>query len=84
MSIKIERARKIAAIGSHPQSFARMLDSIPASVIEKLTARQLAGLIDANWRLAGASKRLAEEEAVANGVVWDYRRGHAREIAPTA
>jgi hypothetical protein len=41
-------------------------------------------LIDANWRLAGASKRLAEEEAVANGVVWDYRRGHAREIAPTA
>ncbi len=84
MSIKTNRAMKIATTGRYPRSFAAMLDAIPESVVEALNARLIAELIDANWRLAGCSKRIAEHEAVANGFVWDHRRGRAMNLTASA
>jgi len=55
---KINRARKIAAIGDCHASFDAMLDAIPVAVIDRLSSRELAALIDANWRLARASKAI--------------------------
>ena len=80
-AIKINRAARLAAIGGYRQSFAAMLDAIPSSLVSALTAQQLADLIDANWRLAGASKKIAEDDIIANGFVWDHQRDRAREIA---
>lgn len=78
---KINKARRLSEIGVYRESFSAMLAAIPDPVIEALTARQLADLIDANWRLAGASKRLAGEEAVVNGFVWDHNRSRAIDLA---
>lgn len=72
-SIKIKRALKLSTIGSCSGSAIAMLDAIPQSVVAALTSAQLADLIDANWRLAGASKAIAERDAVAEGAVWDAR-----------
>lgn len=58
-----------------------MLDAIPAEVVAALTSRQLAALLDAMWQTACASKALANREAIAEGAIWDARRGQMREIA---
>jgi hypothetical protein len=80
MSIKINRAQKLAAIGRCPGSFIAMLEAIPASAIETLNSRELAELIDANWRLAGASKAIAASDALSEGGVWDHRNQRFREL----
>lgn len=70
-SIKVNRALQSAAIGDCPRSAAAMLEAIPASVIARLTSREIAALLDANWRLALASKAQADREAVQTGAIWD-------------
>ena len=80
MSIKIERARKLSLTGNYPASFGAMLAAIPASIVDALTSRQLAELIDANWTLAQASKAIANREALAEGAVWDARAQAFRSL----
>ena len=79
--IKINRAMRLSVIGDCPGSFASMLDAIPAEVRAALTSHQLAEQIDANWRLASASKALSERGVTENGFVWDSSAERGREIA---
>lgn len=80
-SIKINRAQALSTTGRYGQTFAAMLEAIPAAVVETLTARQLADTIDAMQRLAEASKALAARDICADGFVWDARRGASRDLA---
>lgn len=80
-TIKINRALKLAAIGTNPGSAADMLAAIPADVIEALPARLLAELLDANWSLACRSKSLADAAACDEGAVWDARHQRLRAVA---
>lgn len=80
-SRKVNKAVKMSNIGEHPESVAAMLRAIPADVIDALPARLIAQLIDANWRLAGASKAIAAAEAIQEGCVWDAQQGRHRDIA---
>lgn len=80
MSIKINRAQKLAKIGDCPGSFFAMLEFIPASAIAALNSRQIAELIDAVWRLASASKALAAADAIMEGGVWDHGKQRFREL----
>jgi len=81
---KINRAAKISMIGEYRESFCAMLDAIPQEVLSALPAQQIAALIDANYKLSKISKRIAEDDAVANGFVWDHARGCARNLEPIA
>lgn len=80
-SIKINRAQTMAATGPYGRTFAAMLAAIPDTVIEALTARQLADTIDAMQRLAEASKAIAARDICAHGFAWDDRRGVSRDLA---
>lgn len=82
MTIKIKRAMRLAVIGTCPASAEAMLDMIPADIQASLTARQIAGMMDALWRACGASKAIAAQDAIAEGGIWDAARGVMREIAP--
>lgn len=81
MSIKINRALKLASIGANPDSAAAMLEVIPAEAIKAVTAHQLAAMLDAVWRACQASKAIATREALDEGAIWDAGRGRLREIA---
>ena len=83
MSIKATRARKLSIIGDCPGSFDAMIQAIPDAVFDGLTSRQIALLVDANWRLAGASKAIAARSAIAEGGVWDVRRERFVELRAT-
>ncbi|GEK69788.1 hypothetical protein [Paracoccus denitrificans] len=78
---KVNRAVAMCSIGMHPESVAAMLRAIPEDVIAALPARLIAQLIDANWRLAGASKAIAAADAIREGCVWDAQQGRHRDIA---
>ena len=80
-SRKVNKAATMCAIGTHPDSVAAMLRAIPGDVIAALPARLIAQLIDANWRLACASKALAAADAIQEGCVWDAQQGRHRDIA---
>lgn len=79
-AIKINRAQALSTTGRYSASFAAMLEAIPLPVVVALTSRQLAALIDANWRLADASKAIATREICDDGFVWDTRRNCSREL----
>ncbi|HCZ00196.1 MAG: hypothetical protein A3D16_12055 [Rhodobacterales bacterium RIFCSPHIGHO2_02_FULL_62_130] len=79
--IKVNRAVKMSAIGSHPRSASAMLGAIPDDVIAALPARLIAQMIDANWQLAQASKALAVRDAIAEGMIWDAAQASHRDIA---
>ncbi len=80
-AIKIKRALRLAAVGDLPETSGAMLAALPAETVAALTARQLAGLLDAAWRLVQASKALAERAACDEGAVWDARAQRLRELA---
>ena len=65
----------------HPASASSMLRAIPAEAVNALPARLIAQMIDANWRLASASKAIAARDALTEGGVWDEARGAMREFA---
>ena len=49
MSIKSDRAMKMAVCGNYPRTFAANLEKIPTEVLEAVNSRQLAKLVDAMW-----------------------------------
>ncbi len=49
MSIKTDRAKKIAMVGKYHQTWRAVLDTIPNCVIAALTSAQIATLADAIW-----------------------------------
>jgi hypothetical protein len=77
-------ALKVAAIGRYPASANAMLAYLPDSVATGLPAHALAELLDAMWALAREAKRLAIQDAIADGCVWDARRNAFRDIAQQA
>lgn len=80
-SIKVNRALRVSGIGAHPGSASAMLAAIPEDIIDHLPARLIARLLDANWRLAGQSKAIACTDAIAEGMIWDAKKGCHWEIA---
>ena len=46
MTIKTNRVRSLSATARYPRTFDARLASIPAALIEQLTARQIAAIID--------------------------------------
>ncbi len=50
MTIKIERARKLANIGRNPRTWLVIIDAIPREIIAALTSRQVALVADAMHR----------------------------------
>lgn len=81
MTIKINRARKLSAIGDVPGSFYAMVERVPAAVTAAITSRQLADMVDAMWAACQEAKALAEKEAIDQGAVWDARSQRLRGIA---
>ena len=81
MQTKYNRAKTMSKIGDNHGSFDAMWAHIPATVVEALTSRQLAAMVDGLWDCAGLSKKLACVEAIENGFVWDHNRNVARDLA---
>lgn len=81
MSIKLNRARSLSSIGSTPRTFDAFVGSIPGTVVNRLSAAQIAAIIDAMHQVGQTSKHLADQEAVENGGVWDHRRNAFRPLA---
>jgi len=69
--IKIGRAIKLASIGRYHRSCDAMLKHVQPELIDRLTAGELAMVLDALWACAQKSKGIAEREIVAEGAVWD-------------
>ncbi len=80
-AIKINRALRASKVGAFPGSAAAMIVHLPTSLIESLTGQQLGEMLDALWRVAGASKAIAAREVIADGCVWDDRAGRLRLVA---
>lgn len=80
-TIKINRARKIATTGKYPTSFAAMLDCIPSRLIERLTAREIADMIDVLWNASEKAKAIQDAAIVAEGAVWDAKSQRMIELA---
>lgn len=59
MSIKINRAKKIATCGRYPHTWAAVINRIPASIIDGINSRQLADLADAMWHQYQAGEAAA-------------------------
>lgn len=78
---KINRAQKHSKIGDNGGSFTAMLGYVPPAALDKLSARDIAALVDAFWDCALASKALANQEALAEGAVWDAKAGILRALA---
>ncbi len=81
MPIKINRAMRLADISANPGSASDMLGLIPAEVVEALTAKQLATMLDAMWAACQRSKAIAARDAIAEGAIWDAGRQQLRPIA---
>ena len=87
MSTMVDHSRKVkmalgrARVGSHPASRAAMLDAIPRSALARLTAADLAEMLDAMWSVTQRSKVPAAREALDEGIVWDAAQQRHREIA---
>jgi hypothetical protein len=81
MSIKIERAMKLASAGNFPATFSGLLAHIPQGLVDTMTSRQLASTIDALYTCAQESKAFAAREAINNGFIWDARQNRSRDIA---
>lgn len=79
--IKINRAMRLAEIGRYPASAAAMLRPIPAKVIASVTAKTLAAILDANWRIAQESKAIAIKDALDEGGLWDNCQQRFRALA---
>lgn len=79
--IKINRASRLAIIGNCPCSFAAMIEAIPDAVMDVLTSKTIAALVDANWRLFRASKAIAARDAINEGGVWDAQREAFHHLA---
>lgn len=79
-AIKINRALRLAGIGSCHGSAMAMLDYVPASVRAALSGAELGELLDALWRACQDAKALAAREAIGEGAIWDARRQRLREI----
>jgi hypothetical protein len=80
-AIKRERARRLCPVGRYPETYAALSAHLPDRLLDRLTARDLADVIEAFARVSGTAKALADREAVANGCVWDARAGRLVEIA---
>ena len=57
MTIKTNRVRALSATARYPRTFDARLASIPAALIERLTARQIAAIIDGPMQASYASGR---------------------------
>lgn len=80
MSTKYNCAMKLSKIGPYGHSFGAMWEMIPESAKSRLPASALAEMVDAMWAVSQRSKRIAEEEAIENGSVWDHRNDRAVDL----
>lgn len=80
-AIKINRALRLADVGRYPETARAMLRALPASALDKLSAREIAEMLDAMHALTERSKAIAERDACEAGLVWDARRDEHRELA---
>lgn len=75
MSIKIDRARKLSAWGTHHQTFAARIKSL-GELVDVLTAAQIAYAVDnvcqANYN-AGRSREAADQRELATPVYDEAR-----------
>lgn len=78
-AIKVNRALGMCQF--LPKAQAEILSSLPPTLVEALTARQLAEVMQSlnrHWHKAAAWK---EKEILAEGAIWDGRAEKLREIA---
>ena len=79
-SIKINRAVKLSSIGKYPTSCSAMLGHVPQTLIDRLTAAELAEVLDSLWSCAQKSKAIHERDIVAEGAVWDAKSERLIEL----
>jgi hypothetical protein len=79
-AIKRERARRLCPVGRYPETYAALSAHLPERLVERLSARDLADVIEAFDLVSSTGKALADREAVANGCVWNARAGRLVEI----
>ena len=80
-SIRVKRAIALSILYDVPSSAAAMVRAIPEDVVSSISARLLAQVIDANWRLAQEAKAIAARDAVREGIIWDADQQRHRVIA---
>ncbi len=80
-SIKIGKAQAISQMGNHPQTWSAIINVIPASAIEKLTAKDIATLVDSirNSYLVGYSKGAKEAASELGRMTSDKKSLSSRE-----
>lgn len=80
MSIKLSRARRLCDTGRYPATYDVLLDHVPDALIDRLTAAEIAEMIDAMYRCSARAKALAARDAIDEGCVWDARRQRLVEL----
>lgn len=80
-SIKMARARKLSRIGDNPSTFAAMARYVPARILERASAVEIAATVDALHACAQEAKAIAHRDVIDDGFVWDDRAACHREIA---
>lgn len=81
MSIKLTRARRLSDTGRYPGTYDALLDHMPCDLIARLTAAEIAVVIDTMYRCSARAKALAERDAITEGCVWDARHRKLVELA---
>ena len=78
MSIKINRSLK--QCGFRPRQESEILDSVPQELIDRLTGKEIAMMmqaLDAHWHKAQAAK---EQAILSEGCIWSNQHGKLFEI----
>lgn len=82
MSRKMANARKMCSVGRYPSLYAALFGHLSHDLLERLTAREIALVIDAMYANSKEVERITEREIIGEGCVWDEYDRCMREIAP--
>lgn len=80
-TIKQRRAQRLSSTGRYPATYLAISAHVPEAIVERLTARELASLIDAMDRCSKEGQRLASQAVIDEGAVWDHRHQQFRDLA---
>lgn len=80
-TIKLARARRLSSTGNYPATYDALMEHLPPCVISKLTAREIATMMDALYSATAEAKALQDRANCDQGAVWDSRRQQLISLA---
>jgi hypothetical protein len=81
-AIKLNRAATMSAWGNYPATFQAQIDHIPRFLRERLTASELAAVVDALKRSYDQGRADSAREVVKSGGIYDTTADRFRELVP--